>query len=122
MHTNSQAVPTDQRDPPKPRRSKLRLRGAPSASTVVTLCPAVGAVHAADTAYPIRPVRWVVATAPGGGVDATARILAPRLSEQMGQTWIVDNRAGAAGNVGVEIVARSNPDGYTLLAATSTVL
>jgi tripartite-type tricarboxylate transporter receptor subunit TctC len=80
-----------------------------------------GAV-AADSAYPTRPIRWVVATAPGGGVDATARILAPKLSEQMGETWIVDNRAGAAGNVGVEIVARSSPDGYTLLAATSTVL
>jgi len=122
MHTNSQAVPTDPTDPPEPRRSRLLLSFACSASTVITLCAAVGAVHAADASYPSRPIRWVVATAPGGGVDATARILTPRLSEQMGQTWIVDNRAGAAGNVGVEIVARSNPDGYTLLAATSTVL
>ena len=77
---------------------------------------------AADTAYPTRPVRWVVATAPGGGVDATARTLAPRLSDSMGQTWIVDNRPGAGGNVGVEIVARASPDGYTLLICTSTLL
>jgi tripartite-type tricarboxylate transporter receptor subunit TctC len=85
-------------------------------------CCAIGSTpHAAD-AYPTRPIRWVVATAPGGGVDAIARILAPRLGEQMGQTVIVENRPGAGGNVGVEIVARSNPDGQTLLASTSTVL
>jgi tripartite-type tricarboxylate transporter receptor subunit TctC len=88
----------------------------------ILFCAASGGAVAADSSYPTRPIRWVVATAPGGGVDATARILAPKLSEQMGETWIVDNRAGAAGNVGVEIVARSSPDGYTLLAATSTVL
>jgi tripartite-type tricarboxylate transporter receptor subunit TctC len=88
----------------------------------IVFCAAAGGAVAADSAYPTRPIRWVVATAPGGGVDATARILAPKLSEQMGETWIVDNRAGAAGNVGVETVARSTPDGYTLLAATSTVL
>jgi tripartite-type tricarboxylate transporter receptor subunit TctC len=77
---------------------------------------------AADSAYPSRPIRVVVATAAGGGVDAVARIIAPRLSESMGQTWIVDNRAGAGGNVGAEIVARANPDGYTALACTSTLL
>jgi tripartite-type tricarboxylate transporter receptor subunit TctC len=79
------------------------------------------AAHAAES-YPSRPVRWVVATAPGGGLDATARILAPKLGESLGQTFVVENRAGAGGNVGVEIVARSTPDGQTLLAATSTVL
>ena len=84
-------------------------------------CAVATAACAADT-YPTRPIRWIVATAPGGGVDATARTLAPRLSESMGQTWIVDNRAGAGGNVGAEIVARSSPDGYTLLIGTSTLL
>jgi tripartite-type tricarboxylate transporter receptor subunit TctC len=85
-------------------------------------CAAAASACAADTPYPNRPIRWVVATAPGGGVDAAARTLAPRLSESMGQTWIVDNRAGAGGNVGVEIVARASPDGYTVLVCTSTVL
>lgn len=77
---------------------------------------------AAEQSYPVRPVRWIVASAPGGGVDATARILAPKLAEAMGQTWVIDNRAGAGGNVGAEIVAKAAADGYTALASTSTVL
>src|SRR5207247_1430942 len=58
----------------------------------------------------------------GGGADALARIICPKLSEAMGQTWIVDNRGGAAGNLATEIVARANPDGYTVLMALSTQL
>jgi tripartite-type tricarboxylate transporter receptor subunit TctC len=77
---------------------------------------------AADSTYPNRPIRVVVANAPGGGIDAAARILAPKLTEGMGQPWIIDNRAGAAGNVGAEIVARASPDGYTALVCTSTLL
>ena len=77
---------------------------------------------AAAASYPNRPVRVVVASAPGGGVDAVARIVSLRLSDSMGQTWVVDNRAGAGGNVGAEIVTRANPDGYTALASTSTLL
>lgn len=81
-----------------------------------------GGAGAADSSYPQRPIRWIVASAPGGGLDATARILAPRLAEALAQTWVVDNRAGAGGNVGGEIVAKAAPDGYTVLASTSTVL
>jgi tripartite-type tricarboxylate transporter receptor subunit TctC len=80
------------------------------------------AATAADAGFPQRPIRWVVASAAGGGLDVTARIVAPRLTEALGQTWLVDNRAGAGGNVGAEIVAKANPDGYTALASTSTVL
>jgi len=82
--------------------------------------PSIAAAAAAS--YPNRPVRVVVASAPGGGVDAVARIVSLKLSDSMGQTWVVDNRAGAGGNVGAEIVARANPDGYTALASTSTLL
>jgi tripartite-type tricarboxylate transporter receptor subunit TctC len=64
----------------------------------------------------------VVPFAPGGGVDATARIVAPKLSEFMGQNWVVDNRTGAAGNIASEIVARANPDGHTVLLALDTQL
>jgi tripartite-type tricarboxylate transporter receptor subunit TctC len=65
--------------------------------------------------YPNRPVRLVVATVPGGGTDATARILGPRLGELLGQPFVIDNRGGAGGIIGTETVARALPDGYTLL-------
>lgn len=89
------------------------------ASGAIVLC---GAATAAEPGFPQRPVRWVVASAAGGGLDVTARIVAPKLAEAFGQTWVVDNRAGAGGNVGAEIVAKAAADGYTALASTSTVL
>jgi len=83
---------------------------------------AATAAHAAEPAYPNRPVRLLVPFAPGGGADSLARIVSPRLSEAMGQTWVVDNRGGAAGNLAAEIVARANPDGYTAFMGFNTVL
>lgn len=77
---------------------------------------------ASDSLYPARPVRVVVASAPGGALDAVTRIIAPRLHESTGQPWIIDNRSGAGGNLGAEVVARAVPDGYTALTSTSTVL
>lgn len=65
--------------------------------------------------YPSRPVRLIVATVPGGGTDAIARILGSKLSELLGQQFVVDNRGGAGGIVGTETVARSPADGHTLL-------
>ena len=68
-------------------------------------------------AWPSRPIRLVVNSAPGAGVDIATRSLTPQLSEALGQAVVIDNRAGAGGNVGLEVVARSTPDGYTLLAS-----
>jgi len=72
-------------------------------------------VHAQT--YPVRPVRLVVASSPGSGVDIVARIVAQRMSETLGVQMVVDNRPGAGGVVGVLNVAKSAPDGYTLLMA-----
>jgi tripartite-type tricarboxylate transporter receptor subunit TctC len=71
------------------------------------------AVHAQD--YPSRTVRIIVAQPPGGGTDTIARLIADRLTKQLGQTFIVENRPGAGMNVGTEAAARAEPDGYTLL-------
>jgi tripartite-type tricarboxylate transporter receptor subunit TctC len=71
-------------------------------------------------AFPAKPVRIVVPFAPGGGVDVTARILAQRLTERVGQSFIVENRTGASGIIGTEYVVRSAPDGYTLLVGSQT--
>ncbi len=67
--------------------------------------------------YPLKPIRFVVPYTPGGGTDLMARALAQRMSESMGQSLIVENRAGAGGNLGMEFVARSSPDGYTIALA-----
>src|SRR4051812_45646215 len=71
--------------------------------------------------YPSRPVRVLVGFTPGGGTDIMARFLTPRLSEYLGQPFVVENRPGAATNVATEIVAKAPPDGYTLLFTTTSL-
>ena len=68
--------------------------------------------------YPTRPIRLIVPYAPGGGVDIVARALGQELTKRMGQQVIVDNRTGAGGNIGSDVVAKATPDGYTLLIAS----
>src|SRR5947209_2303911 len=92
------------------RRQFLHL-----AASAVAL-PIVPTLARAQT-YPSRPVRIVVGFAPAGGTDVLARLIAQWLSERLGQQFVVENRPGVGGNVGIEAVVKAAPDGYTLLLA-----
>jgi len=81
--------------------------------------PALVGRSTARADYPDRPVKFVVANTPGGPSDIVARIVTAALDQSTGKTFIVENRGGAGGNIGMEYVARSNPDGYTVLLATN---
>jgi len=80
------------------------------------------ATGASAQAYPAKPIRMIVPFAPGGNVDINARAVAPGLGQLLGQQVIVDNRAGAGGTIGTDVVAKSAPDGYTLLMASSSIM
>jgi tripartite-type tricarboxylate transporter receptor subunit TctC len=84
----------------------------------VAALPAVSGYASAET-YPIRPVRFVVGWPAGGPTDIAARLMGQWLSERLGREFIIENRAGAAGNIGTEVVVRAPADGYTILAAVS---
>src|SRR4029078_6744349 len=106
------------------------------ALTLFSIGPFAWSMAAAPGEYPTRPIPLLVPFATGGGADARAlcpvpvggvadglaRIVTPKLSEFMGQQWVVDNRGGAAGNIAAETVARAATDGYTVFMGFSTVL
>lgn len=95
------------------RRRGLALFGLATALSVAGVTGAgVTASFAAD--YPDRPITMIVPFAPGGASDFTARLMQPRMSELLGQQVVIENRDGAAGNVGMDLAARAKPDGYTL--------
>lgn len=96
------------------RRTVAALLGALLTSAVFGQSPPA-------RAFPERPVRLIVPYPPGGGSDVMARILAPKMSEGLGQQVVIDNRAGAATIIGLDLLAKSPPDGYTFGIATSTL-
>src|SRR5262245_2507250 len=96
-----------------PRRKFLHLAACAAA------LPALSHIAAAQ-AYPSRPVRILVGFPPGGTNDIHARLAAQLLSERLGKQFVVENRAGAGGNLATEALVRAEPDGYTLLLASAT--
>ena len=83
---------------------------------------ALSAFDAGAQSFPTRPVRVVVPFSPGGATDIVTRIVAQRLNQVWGQTVVVDNRAGAAGNIGADIVVKAAPDGQTLLMTSGSIV
>ncbi len=100
------------------------LESAPRGAAVLALATALAALGAASAAraqgYPAHPITLIVPSPPGGGTDTQARILAPKLADLLGQPVVIENRAGASGNIGAQAVAKAEPDGYTLLAMISS--
>src|SRR5687768_7180847 len=107
-------------------RTILRRIAGVFAAIVSTLAAATVFAQAQSPApgpaYPVKPLRIVVPFSAGGPADITTRNIAPRMTELLGQSIIVDNRAGATGIIGADLVAKSPPDGYTLLMATASVV
>lgn len=86
------------------------------AALVLALSPALAEAQA----WPSQPIRFIVPFTPGTGIDIIARSAGPRLAERLGQPVVVENRAGASGNIGTELVAKAKPDGHTVLVTAST--
>ena len=92
------------------RRAFLSLFGTACLATTAGRHPAF-----AEAAYPARPVRWIVGYPPGGATDIIARLIGQRLSEKLGQQFVIENKPGAGNNIGTEAAINAEPDGYTVL-------
>jgi tripartite-type tricarboxylate transporter receptor subunit TctC len=98
------------------RRGIIKAAGVLAAGVAA---PAVLGVRSAYAAYPDRPIKFVVANTPGGPSDIVGRLVTAALQQSTGKTFIIENRGGAGGNLGMEYVAHSDPDGYTILLGTN---
>ena len=107
---------------------KARLRVGIVAAVAASI--AVGAPHsfaqsksaAQEPNYPTRPIRMIVASGAGGGLDFVARLVGPKMTEGLGQQVVVDNRAGASGSIAAELAANASPDGYTMLLLSASLV
>ena len=99
----------------------IARRSILGALLATTAAGTAGRPAGAQDRYPSKPIRLVIPFPPGGGADAVARPLAPLMTETLGQPIVIDNRGGANGNIGAEIVAKAPADGYTLLLANSSL-
>jgi tripartite-type tricarboxylate transporter receptor subunit TctC len=97
------------------RRQVLQLAGG-------ALVAALASQRAHGQAYPTRPIRVIITTGPGGQGDTTARLVAAKLTESIGQSFYIENMPGGGGNIAMAATARAAPDGYTILAATSNIV
>src|SRR5688572_29047871 len=102
-------------------RTKISFR-LPTSAFLLGCALALAVATAGAQPYPVRPVRVVVPLTPGGAVDILARIVSDHYSQVLGQRFIVDNRPGAGGSIGVETVAKAVPDGHTLLVSSSSMV
>ena len=101
-------------------RKKMKISSAHARSCLAATLFAVAAGFAVAQGYPVKPVRMVVPFPAGGATDIVGRIVAQKLTEAWGHQVIVDNRGGAGGTIGSDVAAKSPPDGYTILVATSS--
>jgi len=100
----------------------MRRKGSAFVFSMLLAATAVPAIAQAPSAagYPARPIKLVVPFAPGGFTDVVARILGVKMSQALGQQWVIENKAGAGSTIGSDFVAKAAPDGYTLLMVSST--
>jgi tripartite-type tricarboxylate transporter receptor subunit TctC len=97
-----------------------RMKGLPSVTAVFLIASVFAAPGALAQTYPTKPVRVIIPWPPGGSNDVVGRLVLQKLTQSLGQQFVVDNRAGAAGSIGAELVAKAPPDGYTLMVHSTT--